>query len=234
MDPLENAVWHTLVGDLAHLAELAPADDPRAARFDPSVSVFGAVGDEPDEQSWHALAELVGPNGAAVVFRADVTEPSGWTTMARLEGLQMLGDAAAGEPFDASEGMVELGPDDVPEVLELIARTEPGPFEVRTIEAGTYFGIRRDDRLVAMAGQRLRCAGRVEISAVCTDADQRGKGLARRVVGRGRRRDPRRGRRTVPAGRHGQRPGSAALRVDGLRDRPPRRRPRPPAPDPLT
>ena len=182
MDPLENAVWHTLVGDLAHLAELAPADDPRAARFDPSVSVFGAVGDEPDEQSWHALAELVGPNGAAVVFRADVTEPSGWTTMARIEGLQMLGDAAAGEPFDASEGMVELGPDDVPEVLELIARTEPGPFEVRTIEAGTYFGIRRDDRLVAMAGQRLRCAGRVEISAVCTDADQRGKGLARRVV----------------------------------------------------
>jgi ribosomal protein S18 acetylase RimI-like enzyme len=182
VDPLENAVWHSLVGDLSHLAELAPTDDPLAARFDPAVSVFAAVGDEPTDESWRALADLVGPDGATVVFRAEAMEPPGWTTMTRLEGLQMLGDSVKGDPFDATDGMVELGPDDVPEMLALIARTEPGPFEVRTIEAGAYFGVRREGRLVAMAGQRLRCAGRIEISAVCTDEDQRGNGLARRAV----------------------------------------------------
>jgi ribosomal protein S18 acetylase RimI-like enzyme len=187
VNPLENAVWHTLVGDLSHLAELAPADEPRAARFDPAVSVFGAVDDEPTDESWRALAGLVGPDGVALVFRADVAPPPGWTSLTRLEGLQMLGDSAMGEPFDGSDpapdGLVELGPDDVPDMLELIARTEPGPFEARTIETGRYLGIRRDGRLVAMAGERLRWAGRVEISAVCTDAEQRGQGLARRLVG---------------------------------------------------
>jgi hypothetical protein len=35
---------------------------------------------------------------------------------------------------------------DVPEMLELVARTGPGPFLARTIELGDYLGIRRDGR----------------------------------------------------------------------------------------
>jgi predicted GNAT family acetyltransferase len=180
VDPLENAVWHTLVGDLSHLAELDPADPPRAARFDPEVSLFSAIEDEPTEESWASLARLVGPGGVAVLFRAEVAEPPGWTTVARMDGLQMSGEAVRtdGEP----DGLVRLTTADVPDMLELIARTEPGPFAARTIEAGLYLGVRRDDRLVAMTGQRLRCDGWVEISAVCTDPDHRGQGLARQLV----------------------------------------------------
>jgi hypothetical protein len=51
---------------------------------------------------------------------------------------------------------VPLGVADVPEMLDLTARTKPGPFLPRTFELGTYLGIRRDGRLVAMAGERLR------------------------------------------------------------------------------
>jgi predicted GNAT family acetyltransferase len=67
-------------------------------------------------------------------------------------------------------------------MLALVARTQPGPFEPRTIELGTYLGIRRDGRLVAMAGERLRPPGWVEVSAVCTDVRFRGQGLATRLV----------------------------------------------------
>jgi len=183
VDPLENAVWHSLVGDLAHLAQASPADEPRAVRFDPAVSVFAAVGDEPTPASWSSMAELVGPGGTAVLFRADPVEPEGWTTLGQLDGFQMLGPEVAGEPIDAGDGLVRLTAADVPEMLELVARSEPGPFDVRTIETGRYFGARRDGHLVAMAGQRLRCAGWVEISAVCTDPAHRGLGLARRMVG---------------------------------------------------
>ena len=182
MDPLENAVWHTLVGDLSHLAEGSPTDAPLALRFDPAVSVFGAVGDEPSPESWQAMADLVGPRGTAVVFRAADVEPEGWSVVGRLGGLQMLGDGVEGQPLDPSEGLQCLTTDDVPEMLDLVARAEPGPFQPRTIEAGTYLGVRRAGRLVAMAGERLRCDGWVEISAVCTDHDFRGQGLARRVV----------------------------------------------------
>jgi predicted GNAT family acetyltransferase len=47
---------------------------------------------------------------------------------------------------------------------------------------GTYLGIRRGGRLVAMAGERLHPQGWTEISAVCTDAEHRGQGLASRLV----------------------------------------------------
>jgi predicted GNAT family acetyltransferase len=70
----------------------------------------------------------------------------------------------------------------VPDMLALVEQTKPGPFFQRTIEMGTYLGIRHDGRLVAMAGERLHLTGWTEISAVCTAPDFRGHGLAGRLV----------------------------------------------------
>ncbi|WP_280365852.1 GNAT family N-acetyltransferase [Nocardia wallacei] len=66
--------------------------------------------------------------------------------------------------------------------LALIARTQPGPYAPRTIEMGAYLGLRVDGRLVAMAGERLHPPGWTEISAVCTDAEFRGRGIGSRLV----------------------------------------------------
>jgi GNAT superfamily N-acetyltransferase len=77
---------------------------------------------------------------------------------------------------------VPLGPSDVPDMLDLTERTKPGPFRRRTVELGTYLGIRHDGKLVAMAGERLHPTGWTEISAVCTDEEWRGRGLGTRLV----------------------------------------------------
>nr|WP_198423905.1 GNAT family N-acetyltransferase [Microlunatus antarcticus] len=66
--------------------------------------------------------------------------------------------------------------------MDLVARTEPGPFRPRTYELGTYLGLRHDGRLVALAGERLHPTGWTEISAVCTDPAYRRRGLASRLV----------------------------------------------------
>ncbi|UBU08814.1 GNAT family N-acetyltransferase [Nonomuraea gerenzanensis] len=79
--------------------------------------------------------------------------------------------------------VVELGVESVPEMLDLVARAQPGPFWPRTRELGTYLGVREGGRLVAMAGERLRPAGHTEISAVCTAPEARGRGYAARLVG---------------------------------------------------
>jgi predicted GNAT family acetyltransferase len=50
------------------------------------------------------------------------------------------------------------------------------------VSLGVYLGIRRGGVLVAMAGERMRPPGWGEISAVCTDPDHRGQGLAGRLV----------------------------------------------------
>src|SRR5262249_36488025 len=88
-------------------------------------------------------------------------------------------DQVPGQP---DEEAVRLGPSDVPEMLALVERTEPGPFAPRTLELGTFLGIRRDGALVAMAGERFHPPGWIEVSAVCTDQAYRGQGLAARLI----------------------------------------------------
>jgi len=84
------------------------------------------------------------------------------------------------EPHGSSSHCIEeLGPKDSPEMVELAHLTKPGPFGTRTHELGTYLGIRREGKLVAMAGERLKVPGYTEVSAVCTHPAHTGKGYAR-------------------------------------------------------
>jgi predicted GNAT family acetyltransferase len=131
------------------------------------------------------LRELVGPGGAAVVVRDVVPVPPGWTERFRLPGFQMVCDhpvdgAPANPPFDVEL----LDATVVPEMMGLVKRTQPGPMLQRTIELGSYYGMRDDGVLVAMAGTRMRLPGYTEISAVCSDARVRGWGLAKILIGR--------------------------------------------------
>jgi predicted GNAT family acetyltransferase len=95
--------------------------------------------------------------------------------------LQMIADngVAAGAPPEESVEVVELGLLDSAEMIELTSLTKPGPFGTRTHELGTYLGIRKDGKLVAMAGERLKVPGHTEVSAVCTHPEHTGKGYAR-------------------------------------------------------
>src|SRR5262249_34712470 len=69
-----------------------------------------------------------------------------------------------------------------PAMLELVALSKPGPFGPRT-PLGRYVGIWRRDRLVAMAGERLRPPGHVELSAICVHPEARGNGYAAAPTG---------------------------------------------------
>ncbi len=104
----------------------------------------------------------------------------GWQAVETFDLVQMLGERVTGA--ECAEA-IPLGAADVPEMPEIVAQTEPGPFLNRTIELGRYLGIRRDGALVAMAGERFRLDGWTEISAVCTNPDHRGQGLASRLTG---------------------------------------------------
>jgi predicted GNAT family acetyltransferase len=66
--------------------------------------------------------------------------------------------------------------------VALAELTEPGPFRERTIELGAFYGIFEKGRLLAMAGQRMHLPDSVEVSAVCTHPDARGRGYARKLI----------------------------------------------------
>lgn len=181
MDPLDNPFWHALTG--AH-ARFADTVDGLAARYETEVAAFAALPDEPDQDAWDALRTLVGPGNPALLLRRHVAAPESWETLMVLDGFQMVSEPvspATDDGFD--DGFDVLGAEDVPEMLKLVERTRPGPFFSRTHELGTYLGYRADDgTLVAMAGERTRPPGYAEVSAVCTDDEYRGRGLASRLV----------------------------------------------------
>jgi ribosomal protein S18 acetylase RimI-like enzyme len=171
-DVLENPVWAALSGPQACFAEVAGS----AARFQPDVSPFGGLADPADPAGWHDLATLT---DEVLLTGPAISAGPGWEQTFSMPGVQMAGTTMTGV---ADPEMVVLTETDVPEILDLVERTKPGPFAKRTIEMGHYLGIRRDGRLIAMAGERLRLPGWTEISAVCTDPDFRGQGLAARLT----------------------------------------------------
>ncbi|MFJ9820720.1 GNAT family N-acetyltransferase [Streptomyces sp. NPDC101151] len=172
---LDNPALASLTGPHAHFAERRG----RVLRYPVDVSPWLALPAEPDADDWADLAALAGPGAEVPLpgYRGEV--PDGWEVTFRIEGVQLVDDGVAAAP-DAEA--VPLGPADVPEMLDLVARTQPGPFEPRTIELGSYLGIRREGALIAMAGERLHPPGWTEISAVCTDPSFRGEGLATRLI----------------------------------------------------
>jgi len=170
---LDNPVLHALAGAHAGLAERRG----RVARYAADVAPFGALPPDPVEADWLDLAALAGPPVALL----DPGElPAGWSVARRLDLVQMVLERTLDAP--ASPAMDELGAADVPAMLNLTARTQPGPFLRRTVELGRYVGVHDEGALVAMAGERMRPPGWTEISAVCTAPSHRGQGLARRLV----------------------------------------------------
>ncbi|GAA5115226.1 GNAT family N-acetyltransferase [Pseudonocardia adelaidensis] len=172
---LDNPVRSALLGPHAHFAVRSGS----VLRYPPDVCPFIALPDGPDPGAWADLAALVGPDATAAVSAPRIAPPPGWEVVADIPGVQLVDAGVAAEP---DPGAVVLGPADVPQMLALVERTRPGPFLPRTIEMGTYLGIRHDGDLVAMAGERLHPPGWTEISAVCTDERHRGRGLAARLV----------------------------------------------------
>lgn len=170
-------VWHALLGPCRGLGEVRE----HAGRFDADVSPFAALCDEPDADAWDELRALAGPGARVGLVLPPLAAPDGWEIEHRIPCVQMTADdVVAGATADVE--LLTLGSADVDEMLALVAQTRPGPFGPRTIEFGTYLGVRDGGRLVAMAGERLHLPGFTEISAVCTIDSHRGRGLGTTLV----------------------------------------------------
>jgi ribosomal protein S18 acetylase RimI-like enzyme len=169
---LENPVWAALAGPQACFAEAAGD----AARYSSDIAPFCALADPDDPAAWRDLATLT---DHALLTGPKLAPGPGWEPVLVMPGVQMAGHGMTG--VDDPEA-VPLTEADVPEILDLVERAQPGPFRKRTIELGRYLGIRHEGRLIAMAGERFHLPGWREVSAVCTDPDFRGRGLGARLT----------------------------------------------------
>lgn len=179
MHSLDNVIWRALTTSQAHLG----TKNHGAGKFFAEVSILGALA-EPSAEAYESLAALLHPNERVGLFLDKTPEPllPTWKLVTSCPLLQMVHEDAT-SPKNVQEcEFLRLGEPEVPEMLTLTRLTKPGPFGKRTHEMGQYWGIRQDGDLIAMAGERLRLPGYIEISAVCTHPDHLGRGSATALI----------------------------------------------------
>ncbi|MGH6785978.1 MAG: GNAT family N-acetyltransferase [Novosphingobium sp.] len=177
-DTLDRPVWNMLTGPQAHLAVARGA----AVRIDPGYGPFAAARDGSDEAQ-AALAALIAPGETVWLVEPEEWSAPPGTRVVRTAALAQMAAEAPQAPRPGDEPGDLLREADGAAMTALALATEPGPWGERTRCYGDFFGLRRDGRLAAMAGERMRPAPRLaEVSAVCTWPEFRGQGLAGMLI----------------------------------------------------
>jgi ribosomal protein S18 acetylase RimI-like enzyme len=177
--PLDNPLWHALIGPHAHLA----IGSGLARQYARDVAPFAAF-DEPSAAAYADVARDLPAGLEAWLLRPRYEAgPYDWQTLLLRAVLQMVRDPAADDSVSPIETCIRpIGAEHAAEMLALAQATRPGPFALATYRFGHYIGIFESDRLIAMAGERLRVPGFVEVSAVAVDPGFRGHGLAAAMI----------------------------------------------------
>lgn len=170
---LDRPVWNALSG----MQTEHSVGGAGARRFHPDIGPLTGIRDDSTE-SLTALVELTPATGTLLLLQGDpIALPDELEAITEVPGVQMVSARGIEHPHHAE--IAPLTDADVPAMFELATMTKPGPFGPRTAELGPFWGVKREGRLAAMAGERMRHPGFIEVSGVCTHPDFRGQGLAR-------------------------------------------------------
>ncbi len=170
---LHNPVYHSLLSGDRHLS----FGNEQVKYFDGNVSPFAGF-EEDYANGFSNLYELL-PAGRKILYATPsfITEPAGWQMQHEIKGLQFVYEAGKTRRKEYPQ-IIPLEETHINQMFHLAKLTKPGPFGLRTIDFGYYFGIFEKEKLVAMTGQRLHVQNFTEISAVCTHPEHTGKGYA--------------------------------------------------------
>lgn len=178
--PLDNPIWTALTGPHEGLA----IGRGLARQYPRDIASFAAF-DAPVREAYDDLARDLPEGCEAWLLRGeDIDVPDGWERSLARTVVQMVRETPIGgatAPAIAAR-IVPLTPADAPAMLALAQATKPGPFAIRTHAFGHYIGVFEGARLMAMAGERLRAPGFVEVSAVAVYPEARGQGLATAMI----------------------------------------------------
>lgn len=84
--------------------------------------------------------------------------------------------------YAIQDEIVQLEEQHLENLLGLVKIVYPEYFKKKTVAMGRYYGIYKNNQLVAVAGERLKMNGFTEVSAVITHPEYTGKGYAKQLI----------------------------------------------------
>ncbi|TRC96042.1 GNAT family N-acetyltransferase [Mesorhizobium sp. WSM4303] len=170
---LDRPVWSAL--DTRH--RIFAYGDKLARRYPTSIAPFAATATD-DAESLEAFGRLVPPGESVIMAQVDaIALPDGLSAISTADAVQMVAEKPM--PAVSDERVQQLTLDDAAEMLALASLTKPGPFTLKALSLGEFWGVKISGRLAAMAGERMKQPGYSELSGVCSHPDFRGGGLGR-------------------------------------------------------
>ena len=148
---LDNVVWNALNSSQKHFN----AGTDTVKFFPADISPFIGMERWDDENVGLLIETIPADRSFSVIKNGEVVLPSGLKTVFTTPLYQMFCPALNPCLIEGQQ-IKELTTEDVPQMLDLTGRMKPGPFNRRTIEFGNYIGLFDREKLIAMAGERLK------------------------------------------------------------------------------
>ncbi|WP_298488242.1 GNAT family N-acetyltransferase [uncultured Maribacter sp.] len=177
-ETLKNPVWHAL--NEAHEKFAISLNGVKF--YDPKICPFGAF-DTPKKTS-KALNEYAKLTNDFFLVSENIDpifDEKFVVLDRKIEGVQMVLKGTL-EDCKITEEIVPLTEEHVDEIYDLIWLVMPGYYKKRSFDMGSYFGIFKDNILVAVTGQRIQTNSFIEVSGVVTHPNYTRRGLAKQLV----------------------------------------------------
>ena len=171
---LDNPVWYSLAESHKNLAF-----NYNTTRFyNPEYCAFGAFNElSNNEDDLLAYAKLV---PSFFIFGAKPNLPKPLQFKDELLCLQMI--VSDKIKLTYIDEIVKLDESHRPALLALVKIVYPEYFKSKTADLGNYYGIFKNNQLVAITGERMQMDDFIEVSAVITHPEHTGKGYAKQLV----------------------------------------------------
>ncbi|SHM26325.1 GNAT family N-acetyltransferase [Flavobacterium xinjiangense] len=174
IEKLDNPVWHSLSESHHSFA----IDYNTVKFYQPDYCPFGGF-------------TALGTTSAAIADYSKLVDnffivgekpllPNSLKLNKELVCLQMV--ATGKIDMEIKEEIVELGPEHHEELYELVRLVQPGYFKKKTPLLGRYYGIFKNNKLIAVTGERMKMNHYIEVSAVVTHPNHTGMGYAKQLT----------------------------------------------------
>lgn len=176
-EKLKNPVWHSL--QETHKKFLIELNGVQF--YHPDICIFGAFYDANNTRT--ALNEyakrvekffLVSENQTPIMDLDKIVLEK------KIEGCQMVLEKWT--DVEITENIVPLTEKHIDEIYDLIWLVMPGFYRKRGFEMGNFFGIFKNEKLIAICGQRMQTNDFIEISSVVTHPAHTRNGYAKQLI----------------------------------------------------
>ena len=174
---LKNPVWYSLKE--THHKFIIEFDG--VLFYHPDICIFGSFYDaSKTSKASNEYSKTVEKFFLVTENQTPVIDPSTTLLEKKIDGCQMVLEHL--NPVEMTEEIVLLTEKHIDEIYDLIWLVMPGFYRKRGFEMGRFFGIFKNEQLIAIAGQRMQANDFIEVSSVVTHPNHTRKGYAKQLI----------------------------------------------------